>query len=118
MTIQKAKEILALLSQYDESTLKKAHKQMAQKYHPDNIKFGDREKFLEVEEAYELLKKELEKSNSNGEPSINSTSLNEVTCPMCHGKGKRNEKQRTGRGTLVVKKTCKYCRGTGFIEKT
>jgi len=58
MNLLKAREILELGVDFDETTLKKNYRSLAKKYHPDKNKEHDaNQKFGEIDEAYKYLLK-------------------------------------------------------------
>ena len=71
MTIYEARIIIGLPNNYNEAILKQQYRKMAKKYHPDNYKLNGvseaeaNKKFKELQEAYNLLEKELEMNAFN-----------------------------------------------------
>jgi DnaJ-class molecular chaperone len=57
MRLSEAKTILELPEEYSDEDIKKNYRRLVLKYHPDRYK-GPSEKFIKVQEAYELLNKE------------------------------------------------------------
>lgn len=55
-------EVLGLSKNASQDDIKKAYRQLAKKYHPDNKETGDAEKFKECTEAYTVLSDENKKS--------------------------------------------------------
>lgn len=47
--------ILGVSNNASESSIKKAYRTMAKKYHPDNKKYGNEIKFMEVQKAWDTL---------------------------------------------------------------
>ena len=51
-------EVLGVSKSATQDEIKKAYRQLAKKYHPDNKETGDAEKFKEASEAYSVLSDE------------------------------------------------------------
>ena len=60
-------KLLGLKSDYTEEELKKKHRELAMKYHPD-MPTGDQAKFIEIQTAYELLLDDIKKRIRLPEP--------------------------------------------------
>ncbi|AHI52626.1 J domain-containing protein [Spiroplasma culicicola] len=52
-----AYEVLQFKPNGTDSELKKAYVRLIKKYHPDNVKLGDEQKIIEINNAYELIQK-------------------------------------------------------------
>ena len=65
MTLNKALDLFEItdISVESESELKLKFKKLTKKYHPDNIKTGDHDKFLDIHDAFEMLKDAIIKLN-------------------------------------------------------
>lgn len=65
MTLNKALDLFEItdISVESESELKLKFKKLTKKYHPDNIKTGDHAKFLDIHDAFEMLKDAIIKLN-------------------------------------------------------
>lgn len=63
MSIEQALQLFEVndISDIDKDQLKKKNRELNKKYHPDNAKTGNQEKFLLVKEAYDFLSDALEK---------------------------------------------------------
>jgi len=66
MNVLKAREILELPDNYDEILLKKQHRSLAMKYHPDKNKTQENQRFSEIQEAYEFLSNNNQSGNEPG----------------------------------------------------
>ena len=56
MSLKKALEILNLHEGFTEDELKEQYKNLARRYHPDNGNLGDEQRFIEVKDAYDVLR--------------------------------------------------------------
>ena len=110
MKKKKALDILGLTINFTEDELKKQYKELAKLYHPDNGKFGNEQKFIDVQEAYKFLSEPNNcKENGNKEETVNGDSV----CPICNGNGWKREKVKISRGFVATKVKCSFCDGLG-----
>jgi DnaJ family protein A protein 2 len=99
--------ILGVSKEASEAEIKKAHKKLALKYHPDKTG-GDSEKFKEISEAYEVLRdaekrklydqygEEGVKEMGNGGPSGGMADIFD----MFGGGGRRQQRERRGENVV------------------
>ena len=80
MNFENALRILGLNSNFTEEELKKAHRALVNKYHPDRNKSPEAEdKMKEINEAREYLAKHLKTNNGNNQTNYNSYNYNQYT---------------------------------------
>ena len=77
MDFQKALRILGLNSNFTEEELKKAHRELANKYHPDRNKSPEAEaKMKDINEARDYLLKHIKSNNRNNQTNYNPYNYN------------------------------------------
>ena len=80
MNFEKALRILGLNKDFTEEQLKKAHRELANIYHPDRNKSPEAEdKMKKINEAREYLAKHLKTNNGNNQTNYNSYNYNHYT---------------------------------------
>ena len=80
MNFEKALRILGLNSNFTEEELKKAHRVLVNKYHPDRNKSPEAEdKMKEINEARDYLLNYIKKNNRNNQTNYNSYNYNQNT---------------------------------------
>lgn len=118
MNKYEAAKILNLPSIYSRSELKTAHRYLAFQHHPD--RGGDRLRFIEIQEAYELLSARttadddsiLEEDKIDGRvvSELGNKDKSKTNCRRCEGLGYTYKREETGR------EVCIRCHGTGNIH--
>jgi len=107
VNIFQAYPALGVHRQSDDGDIKAAHKRLAMKYHPDRPD-GDPVRFMEVQQAYELLK---------GVPPLGRIRQLEILgegCDACSTSGIKAK--RKGYRVISVS-ACERCKGAGYIER-
>ena len=80
MNFEKALRILGLNSNFTEEELKKAHRVLVNKYHPDRNKSPEAEdKMKDINEARDYLLNYIKKNNRNNQTNYNSYNYNQNT---------------------------------------
>lgn len=98
-------KVLNLTPVATDSEIKDAYRQISLRVHPDGSE-SDIQKFLEVKEAYEVLKDPASRAKH-----IRQMKMTMRECPVCCGQGVVwKQKGFTQRGALI----CAACDGAGY----
>lgn len=84
MEIEKALKLFELsdITTETEESLKTKFRQLSKKYHPDNLKTGDKEKFQEISKALETIKDTLNKLKQYNALNFDNPSLLNIVLPL------------------------------------
>ena len=84
MEIEKALKLFELsdITTETEESLKAKFRQLSKKYHPDNLRTGDKEKFQEISKALETIKDTLNKLKRYNALNFDNPSLLNIVLPL------------------------------------
>lgn len=110
MNIFDSYKILGAHPGMSQQELKSQHRTLSQTYHPDRADGGDSTRFVEIQQAWSLIKTPEARSTL----SVRMMGLGTL-CPFCSGKGYI---RKQGKGFSVsTLSACGNCRSTGFVER-
>src|SRR5665213_3018452 len=113
--------VLGVARDADESTIKRAYRQLARKYHPDvaTDKTAAESHFKEINEAYEVLSDAQKRANYDrfGHAGVNGSAGEGGFGPF-GGSGIQRQVRQTPHGQFVTQTTCSKCSGDGQIVQT